>query len=161
MCQLLCQLRYSQTFSFHSGIEPVQYEEKLRNSWVWQELKAVRYDHFLHSSSSLGTNYPSNIVMFSHLPSNYPLNIVNFSRLPSVFSFSNYHYEIMAPGWFYFHSVLGIRDILVRIWIRGSVPLTNGSGSGSDIRLFSSVTLGMQFFSYFFKTYPQALYRQS
>ncbi len=25
--------------------------------------------------------------------------------------------------------VLWIRDILVRIWIRGSVPLTNGSGS--------------------------------
>ncbi len=28
-------------------------------------------------------------------------------------------------------SVLGIRDILVRTWIRGSVPLTNGSGSSS------------------------------
>ncbi len=28
-------------------------------------------------------------------------------------------------------AVLGIRDILVRIWIRGSVPLTNGSGSNS------------------------------
>jgi hypothetical protein len=27
--------------------------------------------------------------------------------------------------------VLRIRDILVRIQIRGSVPLTNGSGSGS------------------------------
>jgi hypothetical protein len=31
-----------------------------------------------------------------------------------------------------FETVLGIRDILVRIMIRGSVPLTNGSGSGSD-----------------------------
>jgi hypothetical protein len=28
------------------------------------------------------------------------------------------------------YAVLGIRDILVRIRIRGSVPLTNGSGSG-------------------------------
>ncbi len=28
--------------------------------------------------------------------------------------------------------VLGIRDIFVRIRILGSVPLTNGSGSGSD-----------------------------
>ncbi len=30
-----------------------------------------------------------------------------------------------------FCPVLGIRDILVRILIRGSVPLTNGSGCGS------------------------------
>ncbi len=30
--------------------------------------------------------------------------------------------------------VLGIRDVSVRIRIRGSVPLTNGSGSGSNSR---------------------------
>jgi hypothetical protein len=64
---------YSIIFSFHSGIEPVQYEEKLRNSWVWQELKAVRYDHILHS---LGTNYPVNIVMFSHPPSYFRVSIL-------------------------------------------------------------------------------------
>jgi len=73
LCELLCQL-FNNIFIL-SGIEPVQYEEKLRNSWVWQELKAVRYDHILHSSSSLG--------------SNYPLYIVTFSQLPSDFSFSN------------------------------------------------------------------------
>jgi hypothetical protein len=28
-------------------------------------------------------------------------------------------------------SALRIHEILVRIWIRGSIPLTNGSGSGS------------------------------
>ncbi len=87
LCQLLCQL--FKTFSFHSGIEPVQYEEKLRNSWVWQELKAVRYDHILHSSSSFGTNFPLNIVTFSHLPLD--------------FSFIHYHNEIRVPGWYYMH----------------------------------------------------------
>jgi hypothetical protein len=42
-------------------------------------------------------------------------------------------------------TVLRIRDILVRIWIRGSVPLTNGSGSDSSLRIlvFPSVTLKM------------------
>jgi hypothetical protein len=33
-----------------------------------------------------------------------------------------------------FISVLGVRDILVRIQIRGSVSLTNGSGSDSFIQ---------------------------
>jgi hypothetical protein len=51
-----------------------------------------------------------------------------------------------------FLAVLGIRDILVRILIRGSVPLTNGSGSDSKSR--SNSFLQMQkkiifsFFSY-------------
>jgi hypothetical protein len=31
-------------------------------------------------------------------------------------------------------AVLGIRDILVKVRVRGSVPLTNGSGSGSNSR---------------------------
>ena len=26
-----------------AGIEPVEYEEKMRQSWAWKELKAVRY----------------------------------------------------------------------------------------------------------------------
>ncbi len=38
-------------------------------------------------------------------------------------------------------SVLGIRDILVRIRIRGFVPLTNGSGSGFDSRSDSFLEL--------------------
>ncbi len=55
-------------------------------------------------------------------------------------------------------AVLGIREMLMRIRIRGSVPLTNGSRSGSKLRdrLLSSVTLRTQkeyffhevFFSY-------------
>jgi hypothetical protein len=71
LCELLCQL-FNNIFIL-SGIEPVQYEEKLRNSWVWQELKAVRYAHILHSSSSLGTNYPLNIVMLSHSRSDFSI----------------------------------------------------------------------------------------
>jgi hypothetical protein len=33
-------------------------------------------------------------------------------------------------------SVLRINDILVRIWIRGSMPLTNGSGFGSGSKFY-------------------------
>ncbi len=55
------------------------------------------------------------------------------------------------------HAVLGIHDILVRIWITGSVALTNGSGfvsgsrynSGSDsFTPFFSIQKKL-FFSYF------------
>jgi hypothetical protein len=31
-------------------------------------------------------------------------------------------------------AVLGVRDVLVRIWIRGSVSLTNGSGTDSFLK---------------------------
>jgi hypothetical protein len=49
--------------------------------------------------------------------------------------------------------VLGIRDILMRIWIRASVHLTNGSGSGTNFGAKKII------FSYFFlKTYPRAHY---
>jgi hypothetical protein len=60
-------------------------------------------------------------------------------------------------------AVLGIRDILVRIRISRFVPLTNGSRSGSRIRLLSLVTLRRKKkYSYFFLiTYPQAHYLQS
>ncbi len=49
--------------------------------------------------------------------------------------------------------VLRIHDILVWIRIRGSMPLTNGSGSRSWIRilLFSSLTFKMPTKNYFFK----------
>jgi hypothetical protein len=40
-------------------------------------------------------------------------------------------------------SVLRIHAILVRIRIRGSMPLTNGSGSRIRILLFSSLTFEM------------------
>jgi hypothetical protein len=40
---------------------------------------------------------------------------------------------VALPG--YLSPVLGIRDILVLIRIRGSVPLTYGSGSSSTLRL--------------------------
>jgi hypothetical protein len=43
-----------------------------------------------------------------------------------------------------YEAVLGIRDILVRIRIRGSVPPTNGSQNQLRIRLLSSVTPRMQ-----------------
>jgi hypothetical protein len=50
-------------------------------------------------------------------------------------------------------AVLRIHDILGWIRIRGSMPLTNGSGFGSWIRilLFSSVTFKMPKFTSFFK----------
>jgi hypothetical protein len=35
-------------------------------------------------------------------------------------------------SYFFFFTVLGIHDILMRIRIRGSVPMTNGSGSNLD-----------------------------
>jgi hypothetical protein len=41
------------------------------------------------------------------------------------------------------YPVLRIYDILVWIWIRGSTPLTNGSGSRIQILLFSSLTFKM------------------
>jgi hypothetical protein len=51
--------------------------------------------------------------------------------------------------------VLRIRDTLVRIWICGSIPLTNGSGlgSGSDrlrILLFSLTNFKMETKNYYF-----------
>ncbi len=52
-----------------------------------------------------------------------------------------------------FLPVLGIRDILVRIRIHGSVPLTNGSGYDS----FFQWKYGQKIFI----TYPQAHYFQS
>ncbi len=60
-------------------------------------------------------------------------------------------------------SVLGIRDILVRIRIPGSVTLTNGSGSGSSwIRLLSSWILRTKkIFFKFFITCPKAHHLQS
>ena len=41
-------------------------------------------------------------------------------------------------------AVLGIRDILVRIWIRGSAPLTNGSETLENL---SSYTYSFMFFT--------------
>ncbi len=55
-----------------------------------------------------------------------------FAKMEKAFCFS----PNTDPGLFGRKAVLGIRDILVRIRIHGSVPLTNGSrsnsGSGSD-----------------------------
>ncbi len=62
---------------------------------------------------------------------------------------------------------MGIRDILLRIRIPGSVPLTNGSGSGSNSGSDSLISdfkdaKRLFFFIYFFLiTYPQAHYLQS
>jgi hypothetical protein len=59
-------------------------------------------------------------------------------------------------------AVLGIHDILgwIRIRIRGSMPLTNGSGSGSWIRilLFSSLIFKMPAKKNFFNTIFSAYY---
>jgi hypothetical protein len=59
-----------------------------------------------------------------------------------------------------FGAMLGIRDFLMRIWIRGSAPLTNGSGSNSGSDTFLQRLLGCKniiFSSIFFIiTYPQA-----
>ncbi len=76
-------------------------------------------------------------------------NLVYGSKVPapsqSVTDAEHWHCEFTSffpsrfPTFFYWsgssNAVLGIRDILVRILIqiriRGSIPLTNGSGSGS------------------------------
>jgi hypothetical protein len=58
-----------------------------------------------------------------------------------------------------YEAVLGIRDILVRIRICGSVPLTNGSRNQLRIRLLSSLTPRMQ--KKILITYPQAHNLQS
>jgi hypothetical protein len=55
--------------------------------------------------------------------------------------------------------VLGIRDILVRIRIPGSVPLTNGSGSGSDY--FLQGCKKKYFFAFFLITCPQVHHLQT
>jgi hypothetical protein len=54
-------------------------------------------------------------------------------------------------------TVLEIRDILVRIWIPGFVPLANGSGSTPDpAPLFNDLKDVKILYSYFFHiTYPQ------
>jgi hypothetical protein len=56
-------------------------------------------------------------------------------------------------------AVLGIREILVRIRICGSVPLTNGSGSNSGSDLFlQRLKKIFHFFIFCLVTYPQAHY---
>ncbi len=65
-----------------------------------------------------------------------------------------YHLEFFSPiSWL---PVLGIRDILVRIWICGSVPLSNGSGCPflSDFKHVKKIS----FFIFCLITYPQAHY---
>ncbi len=52
-----------------------------------------------------------------------------------------------------------IHDILVRIRFRGSMPLTNGSGSGIRILIFSSLTFKMPAKNKFFNTIFSACYR--
>jgi hypothetical protein len=63
-------------------------------------------------------------------------------------------------------TVMGIRGILVRVRIRGSVPLTNGSGYSSRSDSFFNDFKDAKknyFFHIFFLliTYPQAHYLQS
>jgi hypothetical protein len=66
------------------------------------------------------------------------------------------------PGLVWFLPVLVIRDILVRIRIPRSVPLTYGSGSNSVIRLLSSLILRMQIHIFFLElARPQAHHLQS
>jgi hypothetical protein len=59
-----------------------------------------------------------------------------FLYLPQPGYMCLYFYFYLLSFRSYWKSVLGIRDILVRIriWIPGSVPLANGSGSGSGYR---------------------------
>ncbi len=72
---------------------------------------------------------------------------------------------LQKPSWLKHNkAVLGIRDILVRIRIPGSVPLTNGSGSNSGSGSFLHWFWGCQkiFVSYFFLiTCPQANHLQT
>ncbi len=62
------------------------------------------------------------------------LEILNESYMHSVPKGSETHFKVLAfsvPAWEHPDAVLQIHEILVRIRIRGSIALTNGSGSGS------------------------------
>jgi hypothetical protein len=64
---------------------------------------------------------------------------------------------LFSSSCFSYQQCLGIRDILVQIRILGFVPLTNGSGSGSDTFFSDVKDVKKLTFSYFFLiTYPQA-----
>jgi hypothetical protein len=94
----------------------------------------------------------------------YALSISNKINKKEWHNATNPYFFVEASLLFFLQgAVLGIRDILVRIRIRGSVPLTNGSGSNSGSYFFLQVTLRMQKnnFLYFLITYPQAHYLQS
>ncbi len=72
------------------------------------------------------------------------------------------HMDIFQVTFLLLHSVLRIHDILGWIRIRGSIPLTNGSGFGSGswirILLFSSLTFKMPAKNEFFDTIFSAYY---
>ncbi len=51
--------------------------------------------------------------------------------IPLYLNFGGTLVEDAYEKWLFLLAVLGIRDILMRIRIRGSVPLPNGSGSDS------------------------------
>jgi hypothetical protein len=60
----------------------------------------------------------------------FSLSVSNFVSIGYIFSsfvLETSHFRIILR----FYAVFRIRDILVRTWILGSVPLTNGSRSGS------------------------------
>jgi hypothetical protein len=56
---------------------------------------------------------------------------MNFERHSMIIHISHTPYSRKYLHVVVLYAVLWIRDFLVRIWIRGSVPLTNGSGSES------------------------------